>query len=300
MDAGARQIQGTLNGLGERCGNANLTTLIPTLLLKEPYASRYETGIRPDALEGLTRISRQLDDILNRVPLRSAPYVGASAFAHKAGLHASAIQKDPTTYEHIAPEAVGNARIVPMSNQAGQSNLIRRLGEMGITAEKGDPALARILETVKAREARGYSYDTAQASFELLARAEFGQLPSFFEVKRYRVTVERRKNKYNNTVSLSEAVVVVKIGGEKKLSVSENMDGTGSDRGPVNALSKALAKDLGPYQPNIDDMRLVDFKVRITPGRDRGGHPRCHRFRRRGRAAMGDRGSISQHRRRLL
>ncbi len=266
IDAGACQIQGTLNGLGERCGNANLTTLLPTLLLKEPYASRYETGVTPEALATLTRVSRQLDDILNRVPLRSAPYVGASAFAHKAGLHASAIQKDPATYEHIEPAAVGNARIVPMSNQAGQSNLIRRLSQMGVAAEKGDPALARILETVKAREAQGYSYDTAQASFELLARAELGQLPRFFEVKRYKVTVGRRKNKRDRMVSLSEAVVVVKIGGKKMLSVSESMDESGSDRGPVNALSKALAKDLGPYQPHIDDMRLVDFKVRITQG----------------------------------
>ncbi|NNK65680.1 MAG: citramalate synthase [Rhodobacteraceae bacterium] len=266
VDAGARQIQGTLNGLGERCGNANLTTLIPTLLLKEPYASQYEIGVGTDALQTLTRASRQLDDILNRVPLRSAPYVGASAFAHKAGLHASAILKDPTTYEHINPQAVGNERIVPMSNQAGQSNLIRRLTEMGITARKGDPALARILDRVKDREAEGYSYDTAQASFELLAREELGQLPRFFEVKRYKVTVERRKNKYDRMVSLSEAVVVVKVGDNKMLSVSESMDETGSDRGPVNALAKALAKDLGPYQPHIDDMRLVDFKVRITQG----------------------------------
>ncbi|MEO0654255.1 MAG: citramalate synthase [Pseudomonadota bacterium] len=266
VDAGARQIQGTLNGLGERCGNANLTTLIPTLLLKEPYASQYEVGVSPQALAGLTRASRQLDDILNRVPLRSAPYVGASAFAHKAGLHASAILKDPTTYEHIVPGAVGNDRIVPMSNQAGQSNLIRRLGDMGLKAEKGDPALARILERIKAREAEGYSYDTAQASFELLAREELGQLPTFFEVKRYKVTVERRKNKYNRMVSLSEAVVVVKIGDRKMLSVSESMDDSGGDRGPVNALAKALAKDLGPYQSYIDDLRLVDFKVRITQG----------------------------------
>ncbi|MEM9474171.1 MAG: citramalate synthase [Pseudomonadota bacterium] len=266
VDAGARQIQGTLNGLGERCGNANLTTLIPTLLLKEPYASQYEVGVSSQALAGLTRASRQLDDILNRVPLRSAPYVGASAFAHKAGLHASAILKDPTTYEHIVPGAVGNDRIVPMSNQAGQSNLIRRLGEMGLKAEKGDPALARILERIKAREAEGYSYDTAQASFELLAREELGQLPTFFEVKRYKVTVERRKNKYNRMVSLSEAVVVVKIGDRKMLSVSESMDDSGGDRGPVNALAKALAKDLGPYQSYIDDLRLVDFKVRITQG----------------------------------
>jgi len=266
VDAGARQVQGTLNGLGERCGNASLTTLIPTLLLKEPYASRFETGISRDALAGLVRVSRQLDDILNRVPLRSMPYVGASAFAHKAGLHASAILKDPSTYEHIDPALVGNSRVIPMSNQAGQSNLRARLVSAGLVVEPGDPRLSRILELVKEREDQGYAYDGAQASFELLARAELGLLPAYFEVKRYRVTVERRKNKYDRMVSLSEAVVVVKIGNQKMLSVSESMDETGSDRGPVNALAKALAKDLGPYQDCIDDMKLVDFKVRITQG----------------------------------
>lgn len=266
VQAGARQIQGTLNGLGERCGNANLTTLIATLLLKEPYKSQFTTGIAPEKLGDLTRVSRMLDDILNRVPQRQAPYVGASAFAHKAGLHASAIVKNPTTYEHIAPETVGNARIIPMSNQAGQSNLRKRLADAGIEVEKGNPALSAILDTIKEREDQGYSFDTAQASFELLARDALGLLPAFFEVKRYKVTVERRKNKYNQMVSLSEAMVVVKIGGEKKLSVSESMDETGSDRGPVNALAKALAKDLGPYQSLIEDIHLVDFKVRITQG----------------------------------
>lgn len=266
VDAGARQVQGTLNGLGERCGNANLTTIIPNLLLKEPYASRYKTGISQTALADLTRISRQLDDILNRVPLRQSAYVGASAFAHKAGLHASAILKDPSTYEHIDPSVVGNSRIIPMSNQAGQSNLRRRLADAGLCVEKGDPALARILDRVKERETEGYTYDSAQASFELLARAELGQMPEFFEVKRYKVTVERRKNKYDRMVSLSEAVVVVKVDGEKKLSVSESLDEAGSDRGPVNALAKALAKDLGRYSAAIADMHLVDFKVRITQG----------------------------------
>lgn len=266
VDAGVRQIQGTLNGLGERCGNANLTTLIPTLLLKEPYASQFDTGVTRAALAGLLRISRQLDDILNRVPQRAAPYVGASAFAHKAGLHASAIIKDPTTYEHIAPELVGNARVIPMSNQAGQSNLRARLSAAGIVVEAGDPRLARILDIVKEREDQGYAYDGAQASFELLARAELGQLPVFFEVKRFRVVVERRKNRYDQMVSISEAVVVVKIGQTKTMSVSESMDDTGTDRGPVNALAKALAKDLGPYQTSIDDMKLVDYKVRITQG----------------------------------
>ncbi len=266
VDAGARQIQGTLNGLGERCGNANLTALIPILLLKEPYASRYATGVTPDALADLTRISRMLDEILNRVPRKQAAFVGASAFAHKAGLHASAIAKDPTTYEHIDPALVGNARIIPMSNQAGQSNLRKRLSEAGLKVPKSDPSLGRILEVVKEREAEGYAYDTAQASFELLAREVLGQSPAFFEVKRYRVTVERRKNKYDRMVSLSEAVVVVKVDGEKRQSVSESMDADGSDRGPVNALAKALAKDLGQYSPYLEDMRLVDFKVRITQG----------------------------------
>ncbi len=266
VEAGARQIQGTLNGLGERCGNANLTTLIPTLLLKEPYASRFHTGVTPEALAGLLRTSRMLDDILNRVPLRSAPYIGASAFAHKSGLHASAILKDPTTYEHVDPALVGNERVIPMSNQAGQSNLRARLEAAGIVVDPKDARLGRIIEVVKDREDQGYAYDGAQASFELVARRELGLCPEFFEVKRYRVTVERRKNKYDRMISLSEAVVVVKIGDRKNMSVSDSMDETGSDRGPVNALAKALAKDLGPYQACIDDMKLVDFKVRITNG----------------------------------
>ena len=266
VEAGCRQVQGTLNGLGERCGNANLTTLIPTLLLKEPFASRFETGVTPAALHGLLKTSRMLDDILNRVPMRAAPYVGASAFAHKAGLHASAILKDPTTYEHIPPELVGNERVIPMSNQAGQSNLRARLASAGIEVNPKDARLGRILEVVKEREDLGYAYDGAQASFELVARRELGLCPTFFEVKRYRVTVERRKNKHDRMVSLSEAVVVVKIGDRKMMSVSDSMDATGQDRGPVNALAKALAKDLGPWQACIDDMKLVDFKVRITNG----------------------------------
>ncbi|PTE23610.1 citramalate synthase [Cereibacter changlensis JA139] len=265
IDAGARQVQGTLNGLGERCGNANLTTLIPTLLLKQPYATRFDTGVTREALKGITRTSRMLDDILNRVPRRAAAYVGASAFAHKAGLHASAILKDPTTYEHIEPGLVGNARVIPMSNQAGQSNLRARLTAAGLTVAPGDPRLGRILEVVKAREDQGYAYDSAQASFELIARAELGQLPQFFEVKRYRVTVERRRSGAG-MMTLSEAVVVVLIDGKRVLSVSESLDEAGTDRGPVNALAKALAKDLGPWQSIIDDMHLVDFKVRITQG----------------------------------
>ncbi len=267
IDAGARQVQGTLNGLGERCGNANLVSLIPTLLLKEPYASRFEIGVAPEALPGLTRVSRLLDDILNRVPDRAAPYVGASAFTHKAGLHASAILKDPTTYEHVPPEAVGNARVVPMSNQAGQSNLRERLAQAGIEVPPGDPRLAAILTEVKAREDRGFAYDGASASFEILARQTLELMPRFFEVERYRVTVERRMNGQGRMVTVSEAVVVARFGSERVMSVSESHDpATHADQGPVNALSRALAKDLGPYQAYIEDMKLVDFRVRITSG----------------------------------
>jgi 2-isopropylmalate synthase len=267
VDAGARQIQGTLNGLGERCGNANLVTLLPTLLLKEPYRSKYQINVSEADLPSITKVSRMLDDILNRTPNRHAPYVGTAAFTHKAGLHASAILKDPRTYEHIPPEAVGNERVVPMSNQAGLSNLRGRLAEMGLAIDDKDPRLPRILEEVKRREEEGFAYDGAQASFELLARAELGALPRFFEIERYRVMVERRTNAKGDKITVSEAVVVARIDGERLLSVSESHDPvTEADQGPVNALSRALAKDLGRYQSFIDDMKLVDFKVRITSG----------------------------------
>ncbi|MDG2096602.1 MAG: citramalate synthase [Paracoccaceae bacterium] len=264
--AGARQIQGTLNGLGERCGNANLISIIPTLLLKEPFKSNFKLNVSVDKLKKLTAISRTLDDVLNRVPQKQSAYVGASAFAHKAGLHASAILKAPETYEHIDPILVGNQRVIPMSNQAGQSNLRLRLKEAGIIVTDKEPKLIEILNDIKSREENGYAYDSAQASFELLARKHLGEMPDYFDVKRYKVTVERRKNKHNKMVSISEAVVVTQINNKKVLSVSESMDSFGSDRGPINALSMALAKDLGPYQKYIDDMKLVDFKVRITDG----------------------------------
>ncbi len=264
--AGARHIQGTINGLGERCGNANLISLIPSLLLKEPFSSQFSINISKKKLEEVTKVSRLVDEILNRVPIRSAPYVGSSAFTHKAGLHASAIVKNPKTYEHIQPDLVGNQRFIPMSNQAGISNLKKRLIDCGISFSEHDDKLPEILRVIKEKEDQGYSYDVANASFELLALEILGEMPSYFTVKRYRVGVERRKNKYNKSISLSEAVVVVEIDGLKKLSVSESLDEFGNDRGPVNALAGALVKDLGKYQNIISDMKLVDYKVRITAG----------------------------------
>ena len=258
--AGARQIQGTLNGLGERCGNANLTSLIPTLLLKPEFADRYETGVTLERLATLTHASRLLDEMLNRAPNRHAPYVGESAFATKAGIHASAILKEPRTYEHITPESVGNRRRVLVSNQAGKSNILAELERLGVAIPKGDPRVQRLLEEVKQKEATGYAYEGADASFELLARRLLGEVPEFFKVESFRVMVERRFNAAGGLVTVSEAVVKVRIGEETRLSVGEG-------NGPVNALDTALRKDLGDrFQRQIQDVELVDYKVRILTG----------------------------------
>jgi 2-isopropylmalate synthase len=257
--AGARQIHGTLNGLGERCGNANLTSIIPTLILKEDYASRFETGVSAESLRSLTAVSRQFDELLNRQPNRHAPYVGESAFAHKGGIHASAVSKEPRTYEHVPPESVGNKRKLLVSNQAGRSNILAELSRIGMEADKDDPRLTSLLEQVKMREAQGYAYEASGASFELLARRAFGQVPDFFDVESFRVMVERRHNARGELVTVSEAVVKVRIGGELLMNAGEG-------NGPVHALDQALRRDLGIYQPSIQDLELVDFKVRILTG----------------------------------
>ena len=257
--AGVRQIQGTLNGIGERCGNANLVTIIPTLLLKAEFADRFETGVRPAQLAEITRISRAFDDLLNRGSLRQAPYVGASAFATKAGIHASALAKDFSTYEHVPPESVGNERSIMVSQQAGKSNLLSALARHGIAIAKDDPRLDRLLRQVKEREARGYSYDGADASFVLLARKVLGTLPEFFAVESYRASVERRHNARGEQITVTEAVVKIRVGDDLLMSVAEG-------NGPVNALDLAMRKDLGKYSDRIGDLELVDFKVRILDG----------------------------------
>jgi 2-isopropylmalate synthase len=251
--AGCRQIQGTLNGLGERCGNANLTSIIPTLLLKSEFAERFETRVTPASLAGLVRASRMLDEMLNRAPSRQAPYVGEAAFATKAGIHASAILKEPETYEHVAPEMVGNRRRVLVSDQAGKSNLI--------DVNRADPRIALLLDEVKAKEAVGYAYEGADASFELLARRLLDEVPQFFQVDSFRVMVERRHNALGKQVTVSEAQVKVFVNGEREplWSVAEG-------NGPVNALDSALRKDLGRYQAIIKDVELIDYKVRILTG----------------------------------
>ncbi|MBO6678795.1 citramalate synthase [Parvibaculum sp.] len=254
--AGVRQVQGTLNGLGERCGNANMVSLIPTLLLKPEYADRFEIGVSHERLKSLTHVSRTLDEILNRAPDRYAPYVGESAFASKAGIHVSAILKDPKTYEHVPPESVGNKRKIAVSDQAGKSNILARLEEAGIEFDSKDARIGRLLDEVKEREFLGYSYDGAEASFELLARRILGEVPEFFSVESFRVLVERRYNAIGDLVTVSEATVKIVVDGEKLISVGEG-------NGPINALDQALRKDLGKYSSYIEDLRLADFKVRI-------------------------------------
>ncbi|MDF2368061.1 citramalate synthase [Sneathiella sp.] len=256
VKAGVRQVQGTLNGLGERCGNANIISLIPSLVLKEPYKSLVDTGITEEGLKAVTPVSRLLDEILNRSPNRHQAYVGASAFAHKGGLHVSAVEKDPKTYEHVEPNLVGNQRHLPVSNQAGRSNIIAQLRDFGLDFDPKDPKINRLLEEVKEREFEGFSYDGALASFELMARRRLGQVPKYFNVESFRVSVERRHNARGELLTVSDAVVKLIIDGERYLSVGEG-------NGPVNALDAALRKDLGKYSDYIDDLRLVDFKVRI-------------------------------------
>ncbi len=259
VEAGVRHIQGTLNGIGERCGNADLITLIPTLVLKPLWNERFVTAIDQQQLVGLSRLSHSFDELLNRPPEAQNPYVGASAFATKAGIHASALLKDPRTYEHVPPEAVGNSRRVMVSDQGGKSNFINELSRRGIEVSKDDPKLDRLIAIVKEQEATGYAYEGADASFELLARRVLGRVPDFFKVDSYRVMVERRFDAVGNLKTVTEAIVKVEIDGEKKMSVAEG-------HGPVNALDIALRKDLGKYQREIEDLELTDYKVRILNG----------------------------------
>src|SRR5664280_2343325 len=219
--AGARQIQGTLNELAH--------------------------------------VSHALDDLLNRGSNRHAPYVGESAFATKAGIHASAIAKDPATYEHVLPETVGNKRKVLVSEQAGKSNILAELERIGIKADKDDPRIGRLLEIVKERETIGYAYEAADASFEMLARRTLGTVPNYFDVTQFDVNVEQRNNAKGERVTVSMAVVKVRVGDDNMISAAEG-------NGPVNALDRALRKDLGKYQKYIDGLKLTDYRVRILNG----------------------------------
>ena len=253
---GVRLVQGTLNGLGERCGNANLIAIIPTLMLKMGFS----TGVSEQGLTRLTHISRFLDERLNRAPNRHAAYVGESAFAHKGGLHVSAVEKDPKSYEHIDPALVGNTRRIVVSDQAGRSNILARLRDIGVAIDAKHPKLDALLDEVKTREFQGYAYDGAEASFELLAQRLLGSVPDYFKVQRFRVMDERRWNAKGDLVTVSEATVYGEVGDRAFTEVAESHDG------PVDALATALRKALVPAFPELQNIQLSDYKVRIlTP-----------------------------------
>ena len=251
--AGARHVQGTINGLGERCGNANLVSIIPTLFLKKSFSKKFKLNINEEKLSSLTDCSRMLDEILNKKSNKSSAYVGASAFSHKGGLHVSAVQKDPKTYEHIDPKLVGNHRNIIVSDQAGKSNILSRLEKYGIKIDSKDPKVLKILEEVKDREFSGYSYDGADASFELLANRLLGKVPDYLNVESYKVSVEKSDKLSTN------AEVVFLIDGKK-------IKCNGKGNGPVNALDNAIRENFSKvekYYNFFSDLKLLDYKVRI-------------------------------------
>ena len=253
VECGARQIQGTINGLGERCGNANLMSIIPNLSLKKSFSDKYEINVKKEKLSSLTDCSRLLDEILNRKPNKSMAYVGASAFSHKGGLHVSAVKKDPKTYEHIDPKVIGNHRNIIISNQSGRSNILSRLEKYGVKINSKDPNVQKILDEVKDREFSGYSYDGADASFELLANRLLGKVPEYLKVKSYDVNVSKSEK------IQTKAKVTFVID-------NKEIECHGEGNGPVNALDNAIRsnfKKVTKYYNFFSDLKLLDYKVRI-------------------------------------
>ena len=260
VEAGARQVQGTINGIGERCGNANMITLIPNLMLKMGY----ETGIPVDRLTKLKTLSRMLDGRINRQSNAHAPYVGDAAFAHKGGLHASAAQKDPRTYEHISPDTVGNSRQYIVSDQSGKSNFIARFEQLGIVIDPKDKRLNSLIATVKEQEFKGYAYDIAEASLELMVARRLGNVPEYFTIGRFRVMDERRFNAKGSLIVESEATASVVVNGNPYHEAAVG-------NGPVNAVDTAIRKALIRGYPILSGVSLVDYKVRILTGEQGDG-----------------------------
>jgi 2-isopropylmalate synthase len=245
---GVEHVQGTVNGYGERCGNANLISVIPNLMLKLGVEA-----IPGLSLRELRDVARFASELANRTPWQHQPFVGDSAFAHKAGMHVSAVLKHPETYEHVSPELVGNRRRVLVSELAGRANILWKAQEYGIDLGKDTPETRRILETLKALEDQGYLFEGAEASFELLMERALGNQRAYFEMDGYRVTVEARRD---DREPFAEATVRVRVKG-----ISEHTAAAGN--GPVNALDHALRKALEEFYPKLREMTLVDYKVRI-------------------------------------
>lgn len=263
VQAGVRQVQGTINGLGERCGNANLISLIATFLLKKDFSDKFELNIKRNDLKMLTQCSRLLDDILNREPNRHLPYVGACAFSHKGGIHASAVQKNPKTYEHINPQDVGNCRRIVVSGQSGNSNIMSRLISIGLPVKRSNTKLKILVDEIKQRELIGYSYDGADASFELLARRILGTNPISIQLHRYELSV----TKQNTGEIISSVKAEIDVDGDKIMCQGEG-------NGPVNALENAIRSN-SRYYEYFTDFSLVESKVK-TLNTSTGAATRVH------------------------
>jgi 2-isopropylmalate synthase len=246
--AGATQVQGTINGYGERCGNANLCSIIPGLVLKLGHKCLHE-----GSLKKLREAALFVDEMANLRPNRKAPYVGESAFAHKAGMHVDAVRKNPTTFEHVLPESVGNQRRILVSELSGASNVFLKVVEMGLALDKNAPEIKEILRELERMEQHGYAFEAAEGSFKLLIQKVLKRHKPFFELQGFRVIVEKRTK---DGPCISEATVKVAVNGETALTVGEG-------NGPVDALDHALRKALLQFYPQIKDVSLTDYRVRI-------------------------------------
>jgi len=250
-EAGARMVQGTINGIGERCGNANLVSIIPILELKMGL----DCGVDGERLKQLSSLSRFVNEMANRQPWPYQPFVGHNAFAHKGGIHASAVQKESRLYEHLDPEQVGNDRLILISDQAGKSSVQLKMAEMGfdVAQDADDPAIRTAINRVKELENRGFAYEGAEASFQLLLLKAMKRFAPYFELKEFRVIDERHGDQ---DAPMSEVSVTLRVG-EEITSTSAR------GNGPVNAMDNALREALLPFYPGLASMRLTDFKVRV-------------------------------------
>lgn len=250
VNEGIVQVQGTINGFGERCGNANLCSIIPALKLKLKKES-----VSDEQLKKLRDLSRFVFELANLSPNKHQPYVGNSAFAHKGGVHVSAIQRHPETYEHMRPELVGNMTRVLISDLSGRSNILAKAEEFNINMDSKDPVTLEILDNIKEMENRGYQFEGAEASFELLMKRALGTHRKFFSVIGFRVIDEKR---HEDQKPFSEATIMVKVGGKVEHTAAEG-------NGPVNALDNALRKALEKFYPKLKEVKLLDYKVRVLP-----------------------------------
>ncbi|MEE4242774.1 MAG: citramalate synthase [Desulfopila sp.] len=251
LSLGIDHVQGTINGYGERCGNANLTSILPAVVFKMGLDCEVRKNI-----ESLYTVSRLVDELANLHHNRFQAYVGESAFAHKGGIHVSAVERNPLTYEHIEPAKVGNIRRILISDQSGRSNILHKAGKWGLKIDPSDPVLGSIIQELKELENLGYQYEGAEASFELLMYKHLGMQRKYFEFKGFRVM----NNKYRmDKPPLTEATIRLSVGGDEVHTAAMG-------DGPVNALDKAIRKALNPFYPCLEEMELSDYKVRVLTG----------------------------------